>query len=399
MDVQTDHEMIDALIKRVFYVEDITQGSSQLGYILRYRGRLISEDSIQAYALISDLLKPHNLTPLFRSENGQQVILLIPGLPAPKPSRPTLNLLMFLLTVISVVFAGGYFTIAEPLPKDLIAAAKMIITKGWPFAVALLSILAAHEFGHYLAGRAHGVKVSLPFFIPMPFSPLGTMGAFINMKEPPRNKRVLMDIGVAGPIAGYLVSIIVIWIGLSLSTVSQIPTSFPAGQGLQIEGNSITYLLLKWLHFGQLLPQPASYGDVSPLLYWIKYFFTGKPFPLGGMDVMIHPVAWAGWAGLLVTSLNLIPAGQLDGGHIFHLMFGKNGAKKLFPILLLVLVGLGFVWSGWWFWAAMVFLLGRVYAEPLDQITQLDTKRKILGIIALIIFLLTFIPIPLSISV
>jgi membrane-associated protease RseP (regulator of RpoE activity) len=184
---------------------------------------------------------------------------------------------------------------------------------------------------------------------------------------------------------------VVIWIGLSLSKLDTIR------QGLQIEGNSITYLVMKWLYFGKWLPQPVDFGGISPILYWVKYFFTAHPLPLGGIDVMIHPVAWAGWAGLLVTSLNLIPAGQFDGGHIFHLLFGNKGSKRLYPFLLIALLGMGFLWSGWWLWAALVFLFGRIYAEPLDQITPLDKKRKALGILALIVFILTFIPVPLSI--
>ena len=166
---------------------------------------------------------------------------------------------------------------------------------------------------------------------------------------------------------------------------------------MQSEGNSITYLLLKFATFGKWLPEPVDYGNLSPTLYWLKYFFTGKPLPLGALDVMIHPVAWAGWAGLLVTSLNLLPAGQLDGGHIFQLLFGKKLARRILPVILVALVGLGFAWSGWWLWAGLVFLLGRVYAEPMDEITPLDTPRKALGVLALIIFILTFIPVPLAI--
>lgn len=390
-------EVIDALVRRIFSIQDVTLGTAQQGFLFRYRGRLVTEDSAGAYAQLSDGLKPYALTPLFRIEDGQHVIVLVKAIPTPTSGKPMLNLLMFLLTVVSVLFAGGYFSQTQTLPTDPIQAVLTLIKTGWPFAVSLLAILAAHEFGHYFAGRAHHVKVSLPFFIPMPFSPLGTMGAFINMKEPPRNKRVLMDIGVAGPIAGYLVSLVVIWIGLSLSKLNTIPLTFPQGQGMQIEGNSLTYLVMKWLYFGKLLPQPVDYGSAGPLLYWLKYFFTARPFPLGGTDVMIHQVAWAGWAGLLVTSLNLIPAGQLDGGHIFHLLFGTKGSRKIYPFLVAVLVGLGFLWSGWWLWAVLLFLFGRVYAEPLDQITPLDKKRKVLGILALIIFVLTFIPVPLSI--
>ncbi len=397
MDSYENTEVFDLLVRRIFAVEDITQGSPQLGYVMRYRGHLISEDTAAAYDQLAESLRIYSLTPLFRIENGTQVILLVTSHPDPKPSRPGLNLLMFLLTVISVLLSGGLTSLEEPLSKNILQAAGQIIRVGWPFAVSLLAILATHEFGHYIAGRAHGVHVTLPFFIPMPFTPLGTMGAFINMKDAPKNKRVLMDIGVAGPIAGYIVSVIVILIGLSLSKLDTIPLSFPQGQGIQMEGNSLTYLLLKYISFGKLLPEPINYGGVAPLLYWVKYFFTGRPYPLGGLDVMIHPVAWAGWAGLLVTTLNLIPAGQLDGGHIFHLLFGTKWSRRILPIILAVLVGLGFVWSGWWLWAGLIFLFGRIYAEPLDQITELGTPRKILGVIALIIFLATFIPIPLVI--
>ena len=397
MDLYENTEIQDGFVRRIFAVEDITRGGSQQGFLVRYRGHLVSQDSAAAYDQLAEQLKPYGLTPLFRTEDGKQVILLISSLPDPKPSRPGINLLMFILTLVSVLVSGGLTSLAQELSKNPLTAAVQLIQAGWPFAVSLLGILAAHEFGHYFAGRAHGVHVTLPFFIPLPFTPLGTMGAFISMKEAPKNKRVLMDIGVAGPIAGYIVSIVVILIGLSLSTLNKIPLTFPAGQGLQMEGNSLTYLFLKYISFGQLLPQPADYGNLSPFLFWVKYFFTGRPLPLGGLDVMIHPVAWAGWAGLLVTSLNLIPAGQLDGGHIFHLLFGKKWARRILPVILAALVGLGFVWQGWWLWAGLVFLFGRVYAEPLDQITGLDFPRKLVGVIALIIFILTFIPIPLSI--
>jgi membrane-associated protease RseP (regulator of RpoE activity) len=182
---------------------------------------------------------------------------------------------------------------------------------------------------------------------------------------------------------------------LSLSSLGPIETDLPEGYVHFLEGNSLFYLGAKFLTFGKLLPQPISYGDMSPLLYWLQYFFTGTPVPLGGLDVQIHPVAWAGWAGLFVTAINMIPAGQLDGGHILYVLLGKKRARRLLPIILIVLAGLGFFWNGWWLWAGMIFLFGRRYAEPLDQITRLDRKRKVLGVIALIIFILIFIPVPL----
>ncbi len=397
MDYNEYPELLDALVRRVFIIEDITQGDSRQGFVARYRGHLISQDSAEAYDRLAEAVRPHGMIPLFRDENGTQVILLVNSPPAPKPGRPWLNLVMFLVTVLSVLVSGGLSNLQTDLSKDPLTAARQIINTGWPFAVSLLAILSTHEMGHYIAGRMHGVHVTLPFFIPLPFTPLGTMGAFISMKEVPKNRRVLMDIGVAGPIAGFIVSIVVILIGLSLSRLNTIPLMFAEGQGMQMEGNSLIYLFLKYLRYGELLPRPATFGDSGALIYWLRYFFTGQPAPFGALDVLIHPVAWAGWVGLLVTSLNLIPAGQLDGGHIFHLLFGTKWSQRILPVILIVLVGLGFFWSGWWLWAGLVYLFGRRFAEPLDQITPLDTPRKALGIIALIIFIITFIPVPLTI--
>ena len=317
------------------------------------------------------------LTPLFRMDGGRHAILILEGTYSQKRANPIINLGLFILTIISVLISGALFGLSDPLPEGFFPAALVLIERGWPFAISLIAILGAHELGHYFAGRAHGVNVTLPYFIPFPFSPFGTMGAFINMKEPPKNRRHLLDIGIAGPLAGLIVAIPVTLIGLSLSTLDVV--NLEPGFGFTIEGNSILYLLLKYLSFGQLLPQPASYGDLPVVLYWLRYFFTGQPVPLGGLDVMIHPVAWAGWAGILVTAMNLIPAGQLDGGHMIYVLLGRKWAARLFPVILIVLFGLGFFWNGWWLWVALIFLLGRRYAEPLDQITELDGKRKALG--------------------
>jgi membrane-associated protease RseP (regulator of RpoE activity) len=254
-----------------------------------------------------------------------------------------------------------------------------------------LGILLAHEFGHYLVSRFHKTPATLPYFIPFPFSPLGTMGAAILMKGVPKNKRILFDIGVAGPLAGMVIAIPVLFLGLSLSELGAVdptPNSF-------IEGNSLIYLFAKYLTFGKLLPEPASFGDMSPILYWLRYFFTGQPAPIGGTDVFIHPVAFAGWAGLLVTALNLVPAGTLDGGHVVYALFGEK-ARKAFPYLVGLMLVLGVFWSGWWLWAAMLFWLGRVNAETLDQITQLDETRRKVAVFVIVLFALVFTPVPFS---
>jgi membrane-associated protease RseP (regulator of RpoE activity) len=310
----------------------------------------------------------------------------------PKPSKVWVNLLLFALTVLSVLFVGVFNYYQGPVPKDLAGLIWTMITHlwvGWPYAVSLLAILLAHEFGHYFVGRARGAAVTLPYFIPFPFSNIGTMGAFIQMKSIPKNKRALFDLAVAGPLAGLVVAIPVLLIGLSQSSLGTVT----AVQGGFAEGNSLLYLLAKFVVFGKLLPAPMNLSGLPLLYHWISYFFVGLPSPVGSTDVFIGQVAWAGWVGLLVTFLNLIPAGQLDGGHIIYAVFGKR-VNRILPVILVATVLLGFLWSGWWLWAFLIFLLGRSHAEPLDQITQLDSRRKALAVLMLVIFLITLAPIP-----
>lgn len=394
MESSVNNEFIDALVSRIFMIEDVTLGSDKTPFLVRYRGRL-RQDSETSYDQLAGWLKPYNLTPLFRWEEDRHVVLVVPGMPKPNPSNPVVNLVLAIITIFCVLLAGATFNTLEALPADPFQAVLAIITNGWPFAVSLLAILGCHEFGHYLVGRYHGVHVTLPYFIPMPFSQIGTMGAFINMKEPPKNRKVLLDIGIAGPLAGLIVAIPVLLIGLSLSQITRLQVE--PGQMIQMEGNSVLYLLSKFAIFGQLLPAPANYAGLNPVLYWLQYFFTGTPSPMGGLDVNLHQVAWAGWIGLLVTAMNLIPAGQLDGGHMLYVLIGRKKARYLLPFVLGVLVLLGIFWTGWWLWAALIFLLGRSYAEPLDQITPLDNRRKGLAVLALIVFLLTFSPVPFTI--
>lgn len=396
----TEYDPLTSIVARYLRISDITQGDGKQNYEVRYRGRLYG-DSAQAYDQLSIALKPLGYTPLFRLEKDQHVVYLIGALPEGKPSKTALNLILFVLTVLSVIIAGVIYSLGgQELPlnprglEDWLPAIRASLTNGIAFAASLLAILLAHEFGHYLVGRAHGEKVSLPYFLPFPFSAFGTLGAFINMKAPPKNKRALLDISLAGPLAGLAVAFPILILGLSLSKISPLPSGPHSGVGIQVEGNSILYLLAKWIVYGKLLPQPLSYGELPAWLYWLRYIFTGRPFPYGGIDVLLHPVAWAGWAGLLVTSLNLIPAGQLDGGHITYVLLGKK-APRLLPFVLGALVLLGFFWNGWWIWALLVFTLGRQYAEPIDQITELDPTRRLIAWLAILLFVLVFIPVPL----
>ncbi|MEI7845210.1 MAG: site-2 protease family protein [Chloroflexota bacterium] len=387
-----DQEILNALVARVFRINDFTLGETGAGFLVRYRGQLII-DSIEAFDQLTALLHPLQLMPLFRKdEDGGHIIFISASLPDPKPSNIWINIGLFLLTVISVIWTGMGYTdplwlagISDPIRQFWAA----LWHGGLPFAVGLLSILLAHEFGHYLMTRRHQTAATLPYFIPFP-TLLGTMGAVIVWKELPRNKRILFDVGIAGPLAGLVVAIPVVLLGLIGSKTGPVV----AATGGFLEGNSIIYLLAKLAVFGKMLPAPVSYGNLSPVLYWLKYFFTGSPFPTGGTDVFISPLAMAGWAGLLVTSLNLIPAGQLDGGHVMYVLFGKN-LKYALPIILVLMGILGFFWNGWWLWVVLLLFMGRRAADPLDQITELDPTRRALAYFMILVFILVFIPVPL----
>lgn len=333
-----------------------------------YSGHLLM-DSMVAYDKLDAAFEPLNHVPVMLEEKGTQIVRAIRGRihVRPRPAWP--NALLFGLTVLSVLFTGmtmEHGPITSPL--DLL--------RGWPFAVSLLLILGSHELGHYFAARYHKVAVTLPYFIPMPIlSPFGTMGAFIQLREPMRNRRVLLDIGAAGPLIGLIVAIPILLIGLKTSPIVQQQLwerffHFHAMTPYGHEGNSILYMLAKYVVFGRILPNDMY-------------------------DVFINQVASAGWAGLLVTALNLIPVGQLDGGHIIYSLIGER-ARVLFTPVIVVLALLSMFFVTWMLWVVLLLLLGRIYATPLDSITRLDNRRRVIAIIGLIAFVLVFMPIPIQ---
>ena len=241
-----------------------------------------------------------------------------------------------------------------------------ILAGGFLFSISLMLILGAHEFGHYWASQKNGVKATLPYFIPAP--PIfiaGTFGAFIQIKQKIPNRKVLMEIGALGPIAGFVVALPALILGLNLSSVS--PSTGIGG-----------------INFGS-----------SIILYVCSKFILGVDPSSPFINIHLHPIAFAGWIGMLVTALNLMPVGQLDGGHIIfalnpgnHRLIGKLFFISLFP--------LGYLWSGWFFWALMIAFMGFKTAPLIEETEKLGTIHKILGIISIIIFFLTFIPIPFS---
>ncbi|MDF1500198.1 MAG: site-2 protease family protein [Anaerolineales bacterium] len=386
------------LVEEVMHLSDVTLGNEQLGFAVRFRGELL-RGSEEAFDRLDPSFAREGATLLFRKEDGQDTVLALSGVINPDPSNALVNAALFVLTLASMVFAGALYGLEGPIDQSsggIFRAIVANIPNGLVFAGSLFAILGAHEFGHYLAARYHKCAVTLPYFLPFPGSLFGTLGAFIRLKEPPRNRKVLLDIGLSGPLAGLVVAIPILLIGLATSPLGSLPLNLAAETGSIQEGNSLLYLAAKFVTKGALLPEPLHYAGLSPVVYWIQYYFLGTPTPFGGTDVFLNHMAWAGWAGLLVTALNLIPAGQLDGGHTIYVLVGDT-ARRIWPLIVVALVLLGFVWSGWYLWAVMIFLLGKTYAQPRDEITTLDPKRRALAIFGLIVFVLVFIPVPLRV--
>ena len=295
-----------------------------------------------------------------------------------------IHIILFVLTVITTFVTGLSFG------GDIISATS--------FSVALLFILGSHEMGHYYYGKKYGVDITPPYFIPAPpiISPIGTFGAFIKIKSPISTKRALFDIGIAGPLAGIVATIPVLIIGIKLSTTIEMAEHVETG--------------------GLVLGTPIIMSIFSDIFY--------GPIP-EGFDLYLHPVAFAGWVGLFVTALNLIPSGQLDGGHITYALFSKKYHRYIsFAMIALLIIfgigtedliaagentlGSGFAWfagsipvfegwPGWILWAVLLTIMGTRHPPTMYEDTNLSWKRRALGILSLLIFIGCFTPMPIKI--
>jgi membrane-associated protease RseP (regulator of RpoE activity) len=345
-------------IADLFAVRDITT-EWRIPEQIRFRGTFLCDLATQ-FDELRRRFEAFGYTPLIRTDpDGEVILVALPHIFEKQPTRWLLNLLLFLATIISTMFVGGQEAIAtEGIWPGIL--------QGWPFSLSILLILGAHELGHYFAARYHNVSVSLPYFLPVP-TIIGTMGAFISIREPIKNRRALLDIGAAGPLAGLVFALPLTLIGLIMSPVQPLPEG-----AFMLEGNSLLYAALKFLTKGMWLPSPD------------------------GLDVHLTSVAWAGWCGLFVTGLNLLPIGQLDGGHMAYVLFGRY-ARHLFWPVVLGLIGISLLLNvgTWWFWILLLFFFGQRHAEPLDDITPLDPRRRLIAILTLVLFFLLFVPIPL----
>lgn len=250
-------------------------------------------------------------------------------------------MVLFLLTILSTVIIGGFI-----------------------YSLAILSILVAHETGHYLASRKYGVPSSLPYFIPFPLPPFGTLGAVIRTKGTIPHRKALFDIGSAGPLCGLALAIPAVVVGFLLSKVADV---------------------------SQLSDQTTSLGN-SPLLSLLQRLVLGDLPP--GTDVVLHPIGYAGWVGLFITSLNLLPTGQLDGGHVIYALFGRH-SKIIFRLTLLAITVICLIYNmGWLLLVIILLFIGYKHPPPLDDLTPLDWRRKVVGALIFVLFFTSFTPIP-----
>jgi membrane-associated protease RseP (regulator of RpoE activity) len=286
------------------------------------------------------------------------------------------NLLLFLLTILTTLIVGTHIArnYARGLPTFDWEFSQAFFSSlwrhpsqlwfGWPFCLALLSILLAHELGHYFTCRHHGIRASYPYFIPAP-TLIGTLGAFIRIKSPIVTRRALFDVGISGPLVGFAVALPALALAILHSRASVPPNS----------------------------PDTITLGNPLAVILLAKLLRPG----INPASISLHPVGCAAWVGLFATTLNLLPAGQLDGGHILYAVLGDKH-RTVSRGLFLALVPMGvFCWPGWMVWAAILLVLGLRHPVVMRPCAPLDTGRKLLALIAVLIFVLTFIPTPFSV--
>lgn len=304
-----------------------------------------------------------------------------PWLPAPPPSRVRfqhnyrLHIALFLVTLFTTTFSPLFVYVVAWFAGDLAGNPLLLflswenLTTGLAFSVPLLIILTAHEFGHYFACRIYNVDATLPFYLPMPFPPTGTLGAVIRIKEPFPSKQALFDIGVAGPIAGFVALLPFLYWGVAHSKIAPVVT----GPGVYEFGEPLLFKIFAWMHFG--------------------------PIP-NGQEVFLHNTGFAGWWGMLATALNLMPFGQLDGGHIVYSLLGRRAAYvsigTVVVAMLLTLRSLSWI-SVTIMMLIMAFFLGVRHPRIFGEEEPLDSQRQLVAFLALVIFVLCFTPVPVQV--
>jgi Zn-dependent protease len=330
---------------------------------IAFRGHL-AMDSTQAYALLRERFATLGYTPLLRRQSGYDLIIAIHHLFQSKPTRWGINVILFLLTLVTTTVMGAVMEQGELLQHNLLLFFQRpwLLLTGVPASLTIMGILGIHELAHYFVARRHGLGSSLPYFIPVPFG-FGTFGAIIRIQTPWENRKALFDVGIAGPLAGALVALPLFFVGLLTSqAMPPIPEGMPLGSPL----------LLRWIED------------------WV-YAIRGLP---EHYEIYVNAMTFAAWFGLVVTGFNLLPIGQLDGGHVAYALLGR-WARVVGAVILIGLLTLGMLaWQGWFVWAAFIFFSGWQHPAPLNSLAPLGKKRAILGILILVLTILLFTPAP-----
>ena len=356
--------------QRVMPVLAVAGHQTRAGGVL-FEGKLRT-DPQNALSQLTRAFAADKFTPILEEGDsaGQVKIALVPGIdelaqPSAAAERPKWGVpwLLFVLTLITTTWAGALHA-----GVDLFKEPGRFAV-GLPYSLGLMLILGAHELGHYFAAKRHRIRVSPPYFIPVPFA-LGTFGAFIKLKSLAPDRRATFDVAVAGPLAGLVFAIPALLIGLHYSRVVVGP---PAGD---------------LLHTG------VQVGSSFLLAIFAKIALGADTIP--GQQLMLHPLAFAGWLGLFVTALNLLPIGQLDGGHMAHALFGARRGHAISVGALITLFALAlFVWPGLMMWAVIVwFIAGTRDAPALNDLTPLNPGRRALGWFAFLLLAAIMIPVP-----
>src|SRR5262252_2853089 len=290
---------------------------------------------------------------------------------APEQKFPWVNVALFALTCLSTLLMGTALmamytnSLADLLPfLGQIVRSPSTLLNGLPFSLAIMSILLGHEMGHYLTCRYYGIDATLPYFIPAP-TLVGTLGAFIRIKSPIQHRAALLEVGIAGPIVGFVLAVPTLAIALAKS--------------------------------GYVAPTPSGIGLGEPLIFKAMEAIIGKT-PPPGMEINLHPLGIAAWFGFFATALNLLPVGQLDGGHVSYALFGRTH-RRISQALLFTLIPLGiFYWQGWLLWSTVLLLIGLRHPITLDDSISLSKRHSRLGWIGLALFVLCFTPMPFYIN-
>ena len=365
VETNLDIELLKTEVGKHFPIYDMRYTINTAAFFVRIDKETLEEK----FDLLRKSLSEKGFIPILKYENGEHIIYIVQK-PKRKEKPVWINILLIIATIITTILTGsilhmGYldaWSIQNPM--DILKFENLIYGAAF-FSLPLMTILIIHEMGHYFISKKHGIKTSLPFFIPIPpvlsFN-IGTFGAIISSKDPMPNKKALFDVGIAGPLAGFIVAIPITILGIATANVVPISPIDQLPSGTVVFGDS-------------LLIDPI----IARGIFHLPNGFTYE----------MNPLIFAGWVGLLITSINLLPAGQLDGGHIFRAVLGD---KQKYAGWIAIFI---MIFTGWFFFAIIIiFLMGMMHPPPLNDDTGLDTKRKLLFFVAIAILLMSFIPYP-----